>query len=91
MPNIAPIIESIIVLIIVNFQKRFAFEKRNQNKMANSSVNKTNSPLIEESRKRKNTNQLTKLQINSLIIIDLWIEYIIYCIDLNICLYNILA
>ncbi len=71
MPNIAPIVESIIVLIIVNFQKRFAFEKRNQNKMANSSVNKTNSPLIEESRKRKNTNQLTKLQINTLIIIEL--------------------
>jgi hypothetical protein len=39
--------------------------------MANSSVNKTNSPLIEESRKRKNTNQLTKLQINTLIIIEL--------------------
>jgi len=31
------------------------------------------------------------LLFNSLIIIDLWIEYIIYCIDLNICLYNILA
>jgi hypothetical protein len=71
MPNKAPIVESIIVLIIVNFQKRFAFEKRNQNKMANSSVSKTNSPLIEESRKRKNTNQLTKLQINTLIIIEL--------------------
>lgn len=38
--------------------------------MANNIVNKTNNPLIEVSRKRKNTNQHTKLIINRLFTIE---------------------